>query len=247
MAMEGVDYAWDRPSVSGLYSVGKRFVGRYISYDRTGKNMTKNEANSIRGHGMDVVVNWEATTDGARGGHAEGVRHGRDALAQAHALGVPPGAAIYFSIDFDAQPHEMPTVMAYFGGVASQVGHARTGAYGGYNQLAYLHNFNAVAWYWQTYAWSGGRVLPYAHLLQYHNHIRVAGGIVDLDRALKPSFGAWSSGPTQPGPIRETPPTETLETGWDYSNDIAGTSERMASLAHSLSNYATIVDNIRNL
>jgi hypothetical protein len=43
----GVDYAWARPSQSGLKSEGYTFACRYLSSDTTGKNLSASEATSL--------------------------------------------------------------------------------------------------------------------------------------------------------------------------------------------------------
>ena len=48
MSVEGVDYSWSRPDPAALVKAGKRFVIRYVSYDQTGKNLTRKEADAIR-------------------------------------------------------------------------------------------------------------------------------------------------------------------------------------------------------
>ena len=67
---------------------------------------------------------------------------------------MPAGRPIYFAVDFDAQPGDQGAVDDYFNGVASVIGHARTGAYGGYGLIARSFYDNVIAWGWQTYAWS---------------------------------------------------------------------------------------------
>jgi hypothetical protein len=46
-------------------------------------------------------------------------------------------------------------------------------------------------WFWQTYAWSGGKVSAHTHFLQYLNGQTVAGASVDLNQSRQFDFGAW--------------------------------------------------------
>jgi hypothetical protein len=48
-----------------------------------------------------------------------------------------------------------------------------------------------AAWFFQTYAWSGGLWYGGNHVEQYKNGVIVAGGEVDLCRSVKAEFGQW--------------------------------------------------------
>src|SRR5258708_11753255 len=100
---------------------------------------------------------------------------------------------IYFSVDIDVDGAQ---VLDYFKGVASVIGEARTGGYGSYRLLQYLLNVGAIAWGWQTYAWSGGLWELRAHIQQYQNGMVMAGANVDYDRSIKSDFGQWQVGGT---------------------------------------------------
>jgi len=60
VAVEGVDYSWSRPDPAALIKAGKRFVIRYVSYDQTGKNLTRKEADAIRA--AAVASRWALST-----------------------------------------------------------------------------------------------------------------------------------------------------------------------------------------
>ena len=189
---QGVDYAWARPSPSALHGEGYTFTARYLSHDSS-KNITAPEADALWAAGVDVVANWESTATSALGGYAQGVADAQNAEAQALAAGMPPSRPIYFSVDFDAQASQQGTLDAYFDGVASVIGRARTGAYGGYYLIQRLFNDGKIAWGWQTYAWSYGNWDSRAQLRQVQNDI-TAGGLsacCDLDEAVAPDFGQW--------------------------------------------------------
>jgi hypothetical protein len=191
--IEGVDYAWSRPSPAGLYGAGKRFASRYLSYDRTGKNLTAEEAAQLAAAGLGVVCNWEWRAGDARLGYDAGCQYAQEALRQAGLCGMPPGRPIYFSVDFDPAG-AWAVVAAYFRGIAQVLPVDQIGVYGSYATVDHLLGAGLVRWAWQTYAWSGGRWHPGAHVQQYRNGVHVAGGDVDLDRALVDDFGQWTPG-----------------------------------------------------
>lgn len=190
MTVEGVDYSWSRPSPFGLATAGKRFACRYLSYDPS-KNLTRAEQQALAAVGIAVVCNWEHTASGARG-RAAGHAQATEALRLARELGMPEDRPIYFSVDWDATPTDLGgEVGDYFRGVASVIGVERVGVYGGYRTIAAAVSGRWARWLWQTYAWSGGRWHPSAHVQQYHNGVLVAGGDVDLDRAMVDDYGQW--------------------------------------------------------
>jgi hypothetical protein len=71
------------------------------------------------------------------------------------------------------------------------LGPGRVGVYGSYATVAHCAAAGTAAWFWQTYAWSGGRWHPAAHLQQYRNNVALAGGTVDLTRAVTTDYGQW--------------------------------------------------------
>ncbi len=189
--MKGCDYSWDRPNMGALRAAGIGFVCRYLSYDRTGKNLTANEANALRANGLAIVSNWEWGERDAAAGYNLGVQHARDANAQHLACGGPNNAPIYFSVDYDAQPVDYNGIARYFDGVAAVIGVNRTGVYGGYPIVSQLWATGRVRFIWQTTAWSGGRTHPNRSIYQYQYNILIGGGRVDIDEAYGSNYGQW--------------------------------------------------------
>lgn len=214
MTVTGVDYAWGRPSTDALRGQGVVFACRYLSYDKSGKNLTFDEAARLCAAGIAVVSNWEYATQAALNGHAQGVADATEADRQHRAAGGPADRPIYFSVDFDATPGQQAAINDYFDGVASVIGLQRTGAYGGYWVIKRLFDAGKISWGWQAYAWSGGNWDGRAHLRQIRNGVRIDKVDTDLDQAMTVDFGQWSHGA---GPAPAPPPsphtdnwTETL-------------------------------------
>lgn len=189
----GVDYSWDRPSPQGLRDAGYTFAVRYLSYSTTGKNVTAPEASALIAAGLDVVANWEFGASDVLEGRDRGASDAAEALRQAVEVGVPGDRPIYFAVDFDASADQQPVIDAYFDGVASVLGVARTGAYAGFGPLQRLFDGGKIAFGWQTYAWSGGRWDPRAQLRQVRNSVVIAGGECDIDEAWADDFGQWGA------------------------------------------------------
>lgn len=192
VSVQGVDYSWYRPSPSSLAASGYKFVVRYASYDTTGKNLSKSEADALLAAGLDIVDNWENGSQDALSGYNLGVSDAKAADQMFAADGAPSTRPIYFSIDFDASVADQTAINAYFDGVASVIGVARTGAYGGYYPIQRLFDAGKIKFGWQTYAWSGGQWEPRAQLRQVQNGI--AGGQMDLDESEADDFGQWGPG-----------------------------------------------------
>jgi hypothetical protein len=198
----GVDYAWARPSPAYLEASGYKFAVRYLSFNTTGKNLTKEEADALRAEGIDVVSNWEWRASDALGGFELGAKYAMAAEEQALAAGMPAGRPIYFSVDWDAQESEQAVINDYFDGVASVIGRERTGAYGGYRVIKRLFDANKITWGWQTYAWSAKQWDLRAQLRQVKNGIE--GGTMDKDLGMAADFGQWGAAPAPAPP----PPAE---------------------------------------
>lgn len=192
--MEGVDYSTGRPNLDVLRSVGKGFVVRYLAYLQNPKVLLPAELAALHAKGFGVVLNWEQAQGDMLRGFDTGATHAREALRQANALGAPSDTPIYFSCDVQiTNGTQTVAVSRYLDGAASVLGRGRVGVYGQYSVIEALVP-TVAPWGWQTYAWSGGRVSGKAHFLQYHNGVAVAGADCDLDRSLKPEFGAWYGG-----------------------------------------------------
>lgn len=193
MTSNGLDFAWSKPRVVDIKGGGYVFVCRYHSYDDSGKNLTKAEADSYRNNGIGVVSNWEYSTTAALNGYNQGVTDAKAAVQQVAECGGPSNAVIYFSCDWDASDAQKPTIGQYFKGVASVIGLARTGAYGSYWVIKYLFDNKLITWGWQTYAWSGGLWDTRAQLRQVQNGIKVGGADVDKNTAQVAVFGQWGA------------------------------------------------------
>jgi hypothetical protein len=206
---EGIDYAWAHPAPAVLAAAGKRFACRYLSFDPT-KNLTAVEAQQLHAAGIATVSNWESTAGAAKLGFGQGANAATTAAAQHAAAGGPADRPIYFSVDFDVPDYapgsadpvaKLGPIAEYFRGVASVIGLARTGAYGGYWAISRLFDAGLIRWGWQTFAWSAGRWDARAHIQQYSNGVTVGGADCDLDRATVGDYGQWGAGMEQSDPV----------------------------------------------
>lgn len=194
----GLDYSQGQPRGAAVKGAGYGFVAAYLDNGIPGRtNLTANTTADMHGAGVDIVVVWETTATRATGGRDAGVADAKAADAAASAANVA-GHAIYFVVDFDI-PDYSPTstdpraklgpVAAYFDGVVSVLGLARTGGYGGYWAIKRLFDAGLITYGWQTLAWSGGQIDPRIHLLQRLGTVVVDGVECDVDEAKKSDFG----------------------------------------------------------
>lgn len=192
VSLPGVDYSSGHPGGAALAAAGMKFAARYLSHTDS-KNISLAEATDLAAHGVSTVVVWETTANRAGAGRTAGIADAHDALAQATAAGMPSGRPVYFAVDWDADP---ATVDGYFQGVASVLGTARTGVYGGYRVVRHLLDAGLAKWAWQTAAWSGGRWDPRAVIRQPATGLRINGISCDRDTATATDYGQWMPGQT---------------------------------------------------
>lgn len=192
--VEGVDYAFSRPDIGQLAALGKKFACRYGGAGSTTKHLTPSEAVALSSVGMDIVANVEGAADGLLGGWNAGVSWASSAEQHFRNCGMPPDRPIYLSVDFDVLSSQWPAVAKALQGAGSILGASRVGVYGGRKAIEWARRDGVAAWFWQTYAWSGGVWVPGNHIEQYRNTVTLAGGTLDLDRALPTDYGQWRIG-----------------------------------------------------
>src|ERR1700691_1304701 len=133
----GVDFAFgEGVTVAQLKDAGVEFVCRYLS-GGSSKDITATELDNYLTNGINVVLNWE--TSGQMPSEAQGVSDAQGAQSEVQRLATAVSAhsaailaaPIIFSADFDPVADTLDDIIAYMKGVASVLGKARTGIYGG--------------------------------------------------------------------------------------------------------------------
>lgn len=178
-------------SAGNLKNNGTTHVGRYLS--RTNwKGLDSNEVAAIKAAGLQIFSIYE--TNPTYAGYfspAQGEADAREAISLAQSIGQTSGAAIYFTVDYDAQSADFPLILSYFQAVRSVLNGYKLGAYGSYSVLNYLHQNNAADYYFQTVAWSNGQRNNFLNIYQYQCDKTFAGLNVDLDNLEQNDIGAW--------------------------------------------------------
>lgn len=177
--------------VEGLKAAGVTHVGRYLGPESSWKALLKDEVHAITKAGLQIVSIFETNpTRASYFSKAKGISDAQDASKYAKAIDQPKGSAIYFAVDYDAQTRDMTAIKAYFDGVKQTLKDYKIGVYGSYDVVCALKD--QVDYYWQTYAWSGGKLAGHVHMHQYKNGQKLAGIEVDFDEVLKEP-GAWGA------------------------------------------------------
>lgn len=191
--MKGLDYSSSRPDLSAVKKAGYGFVARYLFTPVPGgKGISKAEAMAIRAAGLGLVLIYEWFAGRAKEGRAAGGADGLQALAQARAIGFPDTRPIYFAVDYNAPSSDQPAIDEYLKGAAAAIGIGRVGVYGSYGVVERCFASGSAKWFWQTYAWSAGKVSTHTHFLQYKNGQTIGGASVDLNESKQADFGAWT-------------------------------------------------------
>lgn len=183
-------------ALSCLQAGGYTFVGRY--YSRTthiaGKKLTAAEAQLLSKGGMEIVTVYEdAPTQYSYFSGDRGSEDGEGALAQAEAVGQPKGSAIYFTVDYDAEPSEITAnITGYFRAIGLAVaGSYEVGVYGsGATCTAIMKaGLAKYAWLAQSSGWDGYQTFD-GWVIKQGAEQSVCGLNSDLDEA-QGDFGSW--------------------------------------------------------
>lgn len=166
----GIDMATDARDVAMELRGGTHpdFVARYYRDPASHwPRLSAAEARMISNAGMKLVTVWESHSGRPDYfTYASGYYDAEAAYAQAKAIGQPPGSAIYFAVDFNAQePDVLWRIDPYFRGIAAGLAAAaprhiseyRIGIYGSGLVCDYLKRTHLAqyAWLSNARAWSG--------------------------------------------------------------------------------------------
>ena len=179
-----------------LKAAGYEFVGRYLvpnSGATAWKALTKEEALRICDAGLSILCVWETTETRAKAGYSGGCVDGALAQQLAREIGMPEDGIIYFAVDYDAQKADFQTIREYLRGARQNSGPWSVGVYGGYNLIEYMALYGACKGFWQTIAWSYGKLSADRTVYQAKAERSVCGVSVDIDECEDlQAAGIWS-------------------------------------------------------
>lgn len=242
--MEGVDYSGSRPSGICLWANGKRFAARYFGPGGAWKHASAAEVAGLRAAGIDIVALAEGFEDDARLGYAKGQEHAISASSAAMAAGKPQNRPIFFAVDYDAPPSHYTAIAQYCNGAASVIGRGNVGIYAGYKVVDYLFGIRAATFFFQTYAWSGGRWHPAAGLQQYRNRQVVCGGEVDLCRSVADDFGQWSPPAYEVAPPWVPSYESDSAIPWEFGDALGSLANQVGTVGDALSGASSSIEGL---
>ena len=205
--IDGIDYAWGRPSPTAIVNtvvetLGStdylaKFVCRYASQVGNAKDLTHDEAVALTQAGLLIVSVWEYTGRENLGGYNEGMTDAQEAVAELTACGMPQDRPIYFAVDYDMTSADDEVFIQWLHGIARIIGWDRVGVYGGLHTVSVAHDAG-VKWLWQTQAWSGGVWHPAANIHQFGSQLMVDGVECDRNTAHTLDYGGWQVANVEP-------------------------------------------------
>lgn len=182
-------------SAAKLAAAGYSFAARYlVPQEYAWKRLTRTEADAITNAGMQIVSVYETTANRPAGGAKNGYLDGAAAYREAKAIGQPKGTAIYFAVDYDANPDDYDSIAAYLQAAAAQIPGYKVGVYGSFTVIEAMLGRSVAQCAWQTYAWSRGKKSALANIFQHQNDVKVAGIAVDLNESYG-NEGWWNTLP----------------------------------------------------
>ena len=179
-----VDFSTDILDPALIKAAGYSGVVRYLAPLPNPKVITADQVASLHAHGLWILLVWESTAGRALGGGPVGRSDGLQAAQVARALGYPPSCPIFWAVDFEPTPAQMPLILAY--GAAFEQSWLG-GPYGGIDTVDAVKS----PWRWQTMAWSRGKVSTSAALYQRTSPTRSLRGSFDEDVVLNPNLPVW--------------------------------------------------------
>lgn len=181
----------NKTTAQNLKNAGFEYAIRYLPTTEW-KSITKSEVDAILNAGLKLVSIYQCSNNKVSYfSYTRGKQDGQNAQKLAKELGQPKGTAIYFAVDFDVQPKDLQQILDYIKGLKETVKDYKIGIYGSYYVVNEVKKKAPVDYYWQTYAWSNGKVAEHIHMHQYQNGVKVAGILIDRNN-IKKAPGAWN-------------------------------------------------------
>lgn len=182
-----VDLSFDWYKLPGpvLLAHGVTHVLAYAGCPDRSKNVSKPMLHNWLDHGIGVNLIYENTETDDASGYDGGRAHGDALLAAAEQLGYDAaGCTLWAAVDRNVQSSELAHVGDYQRGFHDVI--PVPGFYGNLRTLAYARQMRYGRHLWQSdsLSYSGGKVFPFAHLVQIYDAPEVRGipGSVDYDR-----------------------------------------------------------------
>jgi hypothetical protein len=193
--VKGIDCATPLTAATAgdLAAAGMKFACRYLVPEQYAwKRLKRSEAEFITAAGMQIISVFETSASRAAGGAVAGQADGTAAYKEAQLICQPTGTAIYFAVDYDAQPVDYDAIEAYLRTAGEQIPGYAVGVYGSYAVIEEMARRGVAKHFWQTYAWSRGQKSQATNVYQHKNDISMVGIGVDLNESFG-NEGFWNA------------------------------------------------------
>lgn len=164
----------------GIKAAGYDFVPRYLVPSRFTKYLSHQESVNLTAAELWIVSVFEWYETRPNEGYAAGLADGEMAFICAKDVEQPEDSAIYFAVDYDAQPNDYDAIENYFKGAAQGIQNYSIGGYGSEAVMEEMYRRGVIKHIWQTKAWSR-RDSVHRNIFQAKNGIVVAGVTGDLN------------------------------------------------------------------
>lgn len=160
MSYKGIDTAAkiSASAAKKLKELGISFAGRYLVPPGMHKELTAEEAKGLLDAGLAILLCWEIDAARAGRGAPVGSQDGARARQIAQDMGVPPGTAIFFAVDYCPHRPEYDRIREYFLAAHAAVAPYRCGIYGPYDIVKTMKERIPQLMVWQCVAWSSGMI-----------------------------------------------------------------------------------------
>lgn len=176
---------------ASLVAAGIQFAGRY--YKSIANGLSRSEAEVLSKSGIWIVSICEIgyPTQPGYFSQAMGQANGHHSVGMAIDAGQPEGTAIYYTVDYDAPPEDLPRIEAYFRGVAEARHGYVVGVYGSGLVCSHIRQLGLAekSWLAAPLGWRGSQYSGW-DIRQTTNDTILCGVRVDLDES-KGDAGGW--------------------------------------------------------
>lgn len=185
-----LDYSAGKPGALAIVRAGYKGAVRYIGLPGRTKDTDRAEYEDFSRNGIGMALVFEEAAGNWSRGRSQGVIDGRRARDHANAIGFPADRPIYMAVDQDVvAAGQFAAMLDYLRGASESLGGTYvTGVYGEADVIDRARDARVAAWFWQTKAWSRGRVTS-AHLLQLIGTVNVGGIGCDINDVLATDWG----------------------------------------------------------
>lgn len=190
------------------------FFIRYLADANSWKYFSWNEVEILLEAGFMIGSVFQEGTDGPREGYHGGIEAATKAKRTAERLGQPKKSAIFFAADYDAPASDYNLIEQFLRGAQEVFGDDFfAGIYGKYDVIEEMAKRGACKYFWQTLAWSRGKLSQYADLYQYQIDTPVHGINVDFNECFNTEifWGQYREPVVEEPSQPEIPKVETLE------------------------------------